>query len=299
MARNDITLQQLGEDEIVRRLTKDLPLTKRTLAGAGDDCAVLSTADPKRLQLFKTDCIIERVHFLPDTKPVKIGWKAMARCISDIAAMGGVPTEALVTVGAPKDMPWRRLAAIYQGLRKACTAFGVGLVGGETSSVPAGAPLFLSISLLGEVEKDRLVRRSGGGIGDFVYVTGQLGGSIRGWHLDFQPRLAQARWLTEKFRPTAMMDLSDGVGMDLPRLAEASGVGFELYPTLLPCRRGCTQEQALGDGEDYELLFTISEDQAKQLESAWKKAFPQLALTQIGRLTDDMADDLGGWDHFS
>jgi thiamine-monophosphate kinase len=299
MARNDVTLQQLGEDEIVRRLTANLPLSPRTLAGAGDDCAVLTTANPKVVQLFKTDCIIENVHFLPDAMPRKIGWKALCRCISDIAAMGGKPTEAVVTLAAAKDMAWKKLSGIYQGLRDAAKKFSVGLVGGETSSIPTGGPLFISVSLLGEVDKKHLIKRSGGKLGDAIYVTGELGGSLRGWHLDFIPRVREAQWLVQNFLPTAMMDLSDGVGMDLPRLAEASGVGFELFPTLLPCRKGCSTDQALSDGEDYELLFTISAKKVAKLEAAWKVAFPKLRLTQIGQLVDDEVDPLGGWDHFA
>ncbi len=299
MAPRIQTLADLGEDEIIRRITHGLPLSARTLAGAGDDCAVLRTADPQRLQLFKTDCIIEQVHFLPTAPAQKIGWKALCRCISDIAAMGGQPTEAVITVAAPKDFPWPRLREIYQGLTKAAKRYGVALVGGETSSVPAGAPLFLSIAMLGEVPPARLVQRSGGRSGDVIFVTGVLGGSIAGWHLNFTPRLAEAQWLTQHFRPTAMMDLSDGLGSDLPRLAQASKRGFSIDEALLPKRKGCTIDQALRDGEDYELLFTLPANDAAALQSAWKKQFPRLRLTPIGQLTAAGQQNVGnGWNHF-
>ncbi|MBP7948482.1 MAG: thiamine-monophosphate kinase [Verrucomicrobiales bacterium] len=297
-----LRLADLGEDEIVRRLTHALPLSPGTVAGAGDDCAVLATADRRWLQLFKTDCIVERIHFLPDTPPRKIGWKALCRCISDIAAMGGLPTEAVVTVAAPADLPWRRLSGIYTGLKTACRKFGVGLVGGETSRVPPGAPLLLSVAMLGRVERRCLVQRSGGRPDDLVFVTGRLGGSLRGWHLDFSPRMDAARWLAARFRPTAMMDLSDGLAADLPRLAAASGTGWEVFPSAVPRRSGCTLTQALHDGEDYELLFCLPPRRCAALVSEWKRAFPKLPLTCIGRLTADTKCQNGmppgGWQHF-
>lgn len=298
MPRTNTRLCDLGENEIVRRLTKGLPLSPQTLIGAGDDCAVLSTMDRNTRQLFKTDCIVEHIHFLPSAPPSSIGWKALCRCISDVAAMGGRPTEALVTIAAPKTMAWQRLAGIYQGLRKACKRYGIGLVGGETSTVPDGAPLFISVSLLGAVDKSLLTTRSGGRAGDLVYVTGVLGGSIKGWHLKFEPRLEAAQWLMKNFRPTAMMDLSDGLGQDLPRLANASETGFELFPTLFPLRKGCSIEQAFSDGEDYELLFTLPVSKAVRLEPAWAKAFPKLRLTHIGNLTSTHSASPAGWDHF-
>jgi thiamine-monophosphate kinase len=299
MARKLPSLKDLGEDEIVRRLIQTLPSSKRTLVGPGDDCAVLETSNPKLRELFKTDCILESIHFRADEKPSRIGWKALCRCISDIAAMGGWPSEALVTIAAPSDMPWQKLKGIYAGLNKAATAHGIGIVGGETSSVPSGAPLFISISMIGFVETDRLVLRSGGKEGDLVFVSGRLGGSIAGWHLDFTPRLEQARWLSQNSKPSAMMDLSDGIAKDLPRLAEASGTGFELFPEALPRRRGCSMEQAMNDGEDYELLFTISPDKAGPLQKKWSMKFPSLPLTQVGKLGDeDYGELVGGWDHF-
>lgn len=297
MKRPAPTLHHLGEEEIVRRLTHRLPSGARTLVGPGDDCAVMENGSWH--QLFKTDCVIEHVHFLPDSPPQKIGWKALCRCISDIAAMGGEPTEAVVTIAAPKSTPWSRLSGISTGLRRAAGKYGIGLVGGETSSVPEGAPLFISIAMLGRVEPSRLVLRSGGNPGDAIMVTGVLGGSIHGWHLNFQPRLAEARWLTRRFKPTAMMDLSDGPARDLPRLAAASQCGFEIFPDLLPRRRGATTDQALADGEDYELLFTLPEKQRPALQSAWKRQFPKLKLTMIGKLNDGEAEEMTGWEHFA
>ena len=142
----------------------------------------------------------------------------------------------------------------------------------------------ISVSLTGFVERRRWIGRGGGKPNDELFVTGRLGGSLRGRHLKFTPRIEEARWLTKNFSIHAMMDLSDGLGADLPRLARASDVGFEVDETALPLNRGCTIEQAISDGEDYELLFAISPQHAKSLAGSWRRKFPDVPLTRIGRL---------------
>jgi thiamine-monophosphate kinase len=131
-------------------------------------------------------------------------------------------------------------------------------------------------------------------------VTGKLGGSLRGKHLSFEPRLAESRWLTQNFQVHAMIDLSDGLGSDLPRLATASGTGFEIDLAALPKNEGCSEEQALTDGEDYELLFAVNNDIGPKLEREWNEAFPNLAITCIGRLTEKKGkvETKPGYDHF-
>jgi thiamine-monophosphate kinase len=143
----------------------------------------------------------------------------------------------------------------------------------------------ISVSLTGYVEKDRWVGRSGGKANDDLFVTGRLGGSLRNRHLRFAPRIKEARWLTQNFSIHAMMDLSDGLGADLPRLARASGVGFEVDENAIPRQRGCSVTQAISDGEDYELLFAISPKQSARLKKSWRRRFPKLPLTRIGRLS--------------
>ncbi len=289
-----------GEDRLVSELTRALATDENVRVGVGDDCAVIGPRSAKMWQLLKTDCLVEGVHFSPDADPKKIGWKAMARALSDLAAMGGLPRYALVTIGAPPSENVSRLKAIYAGLKLAARRFDLRIVGGETSRAPA---LFLAVTLTGEVERARCVTRSGGRAGDLLYVTGKLGGSIRGRHLDFTPRLAEARWLTENFRLRAMMDLSDGLGADLPRLARASGVGFEIFENKIPRHRGCTVRDAIRDGEDYELLFSISPRDGVGLESRWQKKFPKLDLTRIGKLTNRKSKienrKSNGFDHFA
>jgi thiamine-monophosphate kinase len=298
-----MTLHDFGEDRLITELTRDFSLSKNVIVGVGDDCAVIGSRKGRSeqvWQLLKTDCVIEGVHFLSNANPRKIGWKALARAISDIAAMSGLPEHALVTIAVSPNEKIQRLKAIYAGIKKCAEQFGVSVVGGETSRSPG--PLFISITLTGSVEKSRCVLRSGGHAGDAVFVTGRLGGSIRGKHLDFIPRIAEARWLTQNFRIHAMMDLSDGLGSDLPRLARASRTGFEIQPEKLPLNNRCNVEQALSDGEDYELLFTIAPRHAEPLENQWRNEFPKLRLSRIGQLTQSSTHSFlpaRGFDHFA
>lgn len=295
------TLADLGEDHIVAALTRQLVLGKDVRVGAGDDCAVIGAPRAARWQLLKTDVVVEGVHFLPGDDARRVGWKALCRALSDIAAMGGVPEHALITLAAPPSTAMKRVTDLYAGLRKAARKFGVSIVGGETSRSPG--PLFLNIALTGSVERTRCTLRSGGQAGDVLYVTGRLGGSRVGKHLDFTPRLAEARWLVTHFRPSAMMDLSDGLAADLPRLVAASRCSFRIEPEYLPRTAGCTIEQALSDGEDFELLFALAPRHAVKLERAWKKSFPRLPLTRIGEL--NRQSPIGnrqfpnGYDHFA
>lgn len=297
------TLRDLGENALIAELLRGLPQGENVIAGPGDDCAVIGRPADRIWTLLKTDCVIEGVHFLPDASPQKIGWKALARAISDVAAMGGLPRHALVTVAAPPDREARWLQAIYAGIKKCATRFGAGIVGGETARSPG--PLFLSIALTGIVEKTRCVLRSGGRAGDALFVTGRLGGSIRGRHLTFTPRVEEARWLVENFRIRAMMDLSDGLAADLPRLARASRCGFETHEEKLPLNTRCTKENALADGEDYELLFALAPSDASALLNSWRKQFPKLPLTQIGALTPSQSPishlqyPIHAFDHFA
>ena len=206
----------------------------------------------------------------------------MARPLSDFAAMSGVPQFALVTLIVPAGRTLDWIKKIYRGLEQAARTFRVAIVGGETSNIKG--PAVISVSLSGFVEKNRWVGRGGGKAADELFVTGRLGGSLRGRHLKFTPRIEEARWLTKHFSIHAMMDLSDGLGADLPRLARASGVGFEVDESALPRNRGCTVSQALNDGEDYELLFAVSSRDSSRLQKGWPKKFPHLPLTRIGRL---------------
>lgn len=280
-------LGDLGEDLLLQTLLSSLPRSKRVIAGVGDDAAVVDAPAPGSLAVLKTDCVVERVHFDRKTPPDAVGWKAMMRPLSDFAGMSAIPEFALVTLIVPKEKQVKWATGIYRGLRRAAARFGVRIVGGETSATPG--PAAISVSVFGNVEKKRWVSRRGGRPGDDLFVTGRLGNSIAGKHLRFVPRIDESRWLTAHFRIHAMMDLSDGLGADLPRLARASKVGFELDHESIPRARGATVKKAINDGEDYELLFAISSRDSHDLRRRWRRKFPRLLLTRIGRLNSQSA----------
>jgi thiamine-monophosphate kinase len=295
-------LSDIGEEALVDQLTSGLKTGKNVIAGAGeDDCAIIRNRDaPEKLSLLKTDCIVEGVHYLPETPPSKVGWKAMARAISDIAAMGGIPEQALITIVIQPDREVAYVRSLYKGLERAARDHNISIVGGETASCASAA--MISVSLTGHVERSGCARRNGGRPGDALYVTGQLGGSLSGRHLTFRPRLAEARWLATHFNVRAMMDLSDGLARDLPRLAKSSATGYQIKPERLPRNRGCDIAQATSDGEDYELLLAMGPRDSRRLVATWPKKFPKLALTKIGYLTKPgVAEGLdpGGWNHFT
>jgi thiamine-monophosphate kinase len=295
-------LRDIGEDALIRRLVRLVPLDPSPFAGPGDDCAVIDPApDAARLQLLKTDAMVAGIHFLPDTPARAVGWKAAARVVSDFAAMGGRPERFLVTLALDPQTPVSWAEELYRGIGDCLSAFDAVLAGGETSSVPAGSAAVISIAATGSVPREHLVLRSTGRPGQALFVTGTLGGSLGGKHLTFIPRAREANWLVSKWKPTAMMDVSDGLAKDLPRLAAASGCGFQLDRGSLPVTPGCSQAQALGDGEDFELLFACEEKRANSLMSAWRAEFPGVPLTRIGRLVEAGCGETlaGGWDHFA
>jgi thiamine-monophosphate kinase len=310
----------INEFELIARLTRSLPGNESVVVGAGDDCAVLDLGVPDRLLLFKTDAVVEGIHFLPDAPAEKVGHKALARCLSDIAAMAGTPTAALVTLGLPNEFEPERIERIYIGMSALAQRHQVALVGGEITRNPGG--LLISIALLGHAPRERIPLRSGARPGDALFVTGELGGSISGRHLEFEPRLPEARWLAQQFHVHAMLDVSDGLAGDLRHILKASGVGAELLAASIPISRtartlaragGANRTPllaALSDGEDYELLFTVSSRDAVPLLDAWKQAHPAVLLTCIGKITETggirIRDAQGvrelsahGYDHFA
>ena len=279
-------LSEVGEDLLLARLIPRLSRAKSVLVGAGDDCAIVRGPSRRDLIVLKTDCVVEGVHFSNRANPVDVGWKAMMRPLSDFAAASAVPEFALVTLVASRNTGVNWVQHLYRGLGKAAARFRVSIVGGELSGTRG--PVTISVSVVGFVEKTRWISRSGGKTGDDLFVTGRLGHSIKGKHLNFVPRIVESRWLTENFSIHAMMDLSDGLGADLPRLAKASKLGFEIDVDRLPLNRGATIKNAISDGEDYELLMATSPRDRNRLEKSWRKKFPKLPLTQIGNLTSNI-----------
>ena len=296
------TLQDIGEDALIQRIIGLVPRNDAPSAGPGDDCAVIdhNPLSPTLL-LLKTDALVSAIHFLPDAPSRAVGWKAAARVVSDFAAMGGSPEHFLITLALPPETPVTWVENLYRGIADCLLKFGGTLAGGETSSIPTGSAAVISIAATGWVRREHLVLRSTAQPGDLLFVTGTLGGSISGKHLNFTPRIEEVSWLVSSYKPTAMMDLSDGLAKDLPRMAAASRCGLQLDESALPLTAGCTRAQALGDGEDYEILFSIQPARATELLTAWPLKFPNLALTRIGVLVEISAGDIlsGGWEHFS
>jgi thiamine-monophosphate kinase len=284
----------MNEFELIARLTRSLPTNDSVIVGSGDDCAVLECGDPQRQLLFKTDAVVEGIHFTNETPPEKIGRKALARALSDIAAMGGTPNAALVTIALPANFSPEFIEKIYSGMNALAAQYSVAIVGGETTTNPER--VLISISLTGFVPRGKAVLRSGAKVGDAIFVTGELGGSLAGKHLDFSPRLAEASWLAENFSIHAMMDLSDGLAGDLPHILRASGVGAEMLKSAVPISRAAKDNAkrgdaakpafvaALTDGEDFELVFTVASKSAVPVLDAWKKKFPDVKLSCIGKI---------------
>ncbi len=288
-------LSSLGENAVLQRLLHGLPTHEDLLVGPGDDCAVVAR-DAQWDGLLKVDVVIEGIHFTPGTEPRRIGHKALARALSDIAAMGGIPEHALITLLVHPSRSLELLEGLYAGMAELAHRHGLSLAGGETASLPVDG-LAVNIALTGRVERGRAVLRSGGRPGDILAVSGRLGGSFAsGRHLDFMPAIELARALMQAdAAPRAMMDLSDGLACDLPRLTQACACTCELDTSAIPRHEGCTLQQALQDGEDYELLMAF---EPQTWEKVCTLTLPR-PLTAIGRLQPGTGCDLqGGWQHF-
>lgn len=255
-------IKDIGEIRLIERLAKDFRLDRSVIKGSGDDAAVIRWTKGKYL-LFTCDMSIEDVHFkLSEATPFQIGWKALGRNISDIAAMGGVPRHALVSIGINPDLSASFLTGICKGMKKIADKFNINIVGGDMSR---SKKLVIDISLIGEVEKKNLVLRSGAKVGDLILVTGSLGGSQKGRHLNFTPRLNEVRKLVKGFKINSMIDISDGLILDLWRILDASRAGARIYQNTIPLSKEAESfEKALYEGEDFELLFTMSPKEAKR-----------------------------------
>ncbi|MFA4908277.1 MAG: thiamine-phosphate kinase [Candidatus Omnitrophota bacterium] len=269
------TLARLGEFGLIRRLTRGLKADASVAVGPGDDCAAIRVS-AKEYLLLTADMLVEGVDFLAGERPELVGRKALAVSLSDIAACGGTPRYALVSLGIPAACPYDRVAAIFNGMKRLAGRYNVNIVGGDISRC---AKLVLNISVAGFAAKGRLVTRSGAKPGDVIFVSGSLGGSIKGRHLRFTPRVREAAYLTANFKVTSMIDVSDGLWQDLGHLMSASGTGAVIYADRLPLSGAASGiEDAISSGEDFELLFTMPLAEASRLLRA-KNGF---VFRQIG-----------------
>ena len=240
----------VSELALLKAILPLLPGNDQVIVGPGDDCAVLKWNAEYDL-LVTVDQLIESVHYTPETPPEEAGAKLMKRNLSDIAAMGGEPLWAVVTLAAGSDRG--RLAKFMAGAAREAARYGTALCGGDISALPSEG-VVTTLTLAGRVPRDQAILRSGARPGDMLYVTGEIGNSfLSGHHLSFTPRLAEGQALRGKAR--AMLDISDGLLLDARRMAQASRVDLEIDASRVPLRAGARLPDALSDGEDYELLF--------------------------------------------
>ena len=275
-------LKDVGEIGLIKGFARTMKLDRSVIKGSGDDAAVIKWTRDKYL-LFTCDMIVEDVHFkLPAALPFDIGWKAMARNISDIAAMGGLPRYALVSMAIDPKEPVRFAREFVKGLNAAASRFKVNIVGGDISR---SKKLVADISLIGEVEKKNVVLRSGARPGDLILVTGAIGGSGKGRHLNFTPRVREAREIVTRFKLNSMIDISDGLIIDLWRVLDQSRVGATLYQNAIPLSKEAGPfKKAVSEGEDFELLFTMGTNEARRFFKTYLGKM-KTPVTLIGEIT--------------
>jgi thiamine-monophosphate kinase len=318
------------ENDLVRRIQAiGAHRNSAVRLGIGDDAALLSPRPGYEIVL-TCDWFLEGTHFLRDRYPAdSVGWKCLARAVSDIAAMGGDPRCFLLSLALPETHTGRWLNEFLSGLRRAARKLKCPLAGGDTTR---SLSILANVTVVGEIRSGRALLRSGARPGDIIYVSGRLGAAELGLrrfgrlhrvtrndaalnkHLYPEPRLALGRWLSDRQIATAMMDLSDGLSTDLPRLCQASGVGARLDASRIPVVRVPNRSHvervealdlALHAGDDYELLFTVRPAKARRVP----RAFGGFPLTAIGEITRDRGLVVqrdgrgqplppGGWDPF-
>lgn len=331
---------EVGENGLIARFRElaSAAQGEGVIVGSGDDAAVVAAAEGRAL-LLTCDMMVEGVHFRRDwARPRQIGWKAMAQNLSDIAAMGGEPAFAVASIAAPGSLPEEVAEGIAQGLMAAASEYGAAVVGGDLVGSPG--PVVVDVALTGWVQREMMLLRSGARPGDAICVTGSLGASAAGLtalqrglgaetsprldraliaHREPRPRLAESRAIAATHLGTAMMDLSDGLTEDLPRLCAESGVGARVYAGRIPVDPSCEEVAGRADldaltlaasgGEDYELLFTCAPDAVGEVAAA-VAAQSDAAVTAIGEISEGdevvFVDPEGrkmafprGFDHFT
>ncbi|MDA1336982.1 MAG: thiamine-phosphate kinase [Bacteroidetes bacterium] len=316
MQRTEI--EELGEFGLIRRLTEGTVLRQpSTLMGIGDDAAVLNP-DGKQV-VISTDMLCEGVHFDLSYAPLKhLGYKAITVNLSDICAMNALPTQVTVSIAVSNRFSVEALDELYAGIHKACAVYGVDLVGGDTSTSPSG--LMLTVTALGIVDSAKVTSRAGAKSGDLLVVSGELGGAYMGLQIlerekvvfqsapMAQPDLSGHEGILERqlkpeartdvireidelgLKPTSMIDISDGLASEVFHLCAASGTGVKIYEDKLPISQHTYKTARdfnldptlcmLSGGEDYELLFTIAQEDYEKVRN-----HPKLSV--IGHMTGD------------
>ncbi|HRU04529.1 MAG TPA: thiamine-phosphate kinase [Candidatus Brocadiia bacterium] len=281
--------QPAGELELIEWIRGQAAMPRGVAIGPGDDCAALRLR-PGELCVVTTDSVIAGVHYDPGTaSPERIGRKSAARSLSDLAAMAARPVAIVCAAQFPRSTDMAYAKAIIKGQMEVCRRCGAALAGGDVAV--SDGPLSLNVTAIGAARAGRLALRSGARPGDALCVTGELGGSILGHHLDFTPRLKEAQWLRRHAALHAMIDISDGLARDAGRLAAESGAGVVIDPARLPLSAAAAEMSrrtgkpavyhALNDGEDYELLFAVAPRTAQALTA--RRGAP-CRVTTIGQV---------------
>ena len=338
--RTEIT--ELGEFGLIDRITKNITNKNNTTKiGVGDDAAVIDVG--KDYLLLSTDMLIEGVHFDLSYMPIQhLGYKSISINVSDIAAMNGSPEQVVVSLGLSNRFSVEAVEKLYEGMKFACKDFNVDLVGGDTTSSPAG--LIISVSITGRVEKDKVALRSKVEKGDIICATGDLGGAYIGLQVlerekqvflanpDMQPDLKKYPYIAGRqlkpearmdiihelaelnVRPKAMIDISDGLASELYHLSKQSDVGFFIYEDKLPIDKQ-TYDTAvefnidpitcvMNGGEDYELLFSISQEDFEKLKNhpdihfIGYAAEKEKGINLVTKNQNVVPIKAQGWDHF-
>lgn len=277
-----------GEDEITAWFAARSNLSARDFpVGIGDDMAGIRFGNS--LVFITTDMLLDGVHFdLRQATLKQAGYKAMAVSLSDCAAMATIPVAAVVSVALPKGYGQKELKQLHSGIIQAGDKFGCALVGGDITCWGKKEPFAINVAMLSRKADNAPVKRSGAKVGDFICVTGSLGGSLSGKHLKFEPRVREALKIAGIVKLHSMIDISDGLSTDLNRICKASGAGAILDARRIPISRQAKKKSdplmsALSDGEDFELLFTLSQRDFTRLTDKWDESLP---ITKIGEITD-------------
>lgn len=281
------------------------------IVGPGDDCAVIDIGDSQNYFLLAVDQLISNIHYDHETTmPEKAGAKLLKRNISDIASMGGTPSHALITLAMGNQyQDW--LKRFYIGLSQEANKWGISICGGDIAKIPNQTIFISTLSITGKVNKNKLCLRKNLCIGDSIYITGSLGNSFNSeHHLDFIPNVKEAEFLAGKYT-NAMMDISDGLLLDLQRMAEASNLTIQISSKNLPARSNdLTLKNLLTDGEDYGLIFAVKPSLEEELLHQWP--FEEVKISKIGQvlplgyasIVNEQNQNLidlfttSGWDHF-
>jgi len=275
-------LSKIGEFGLIEVIKKLAKVDSSVIKGIGDDAAILRFSKDRYL-ILTSDMLIEDVHFKRTARPFDIGHKALACSISDIASMGGIPKHAIVSVGLPLSLSVGFVRNLYKGIISTAKKFKINIVGGDTNR---SSKIIIDVAILGEVKKKDLVLRSKAKSRDEIFVTGKLGGSAKTKkHLKFKPRLKESRFLIRSYRINSMIDISDGLSQDLGHILKESKKGAIVYEQAIPKDKGASLKDALYNGEDYELLFTLSKRQANKLVQDIHRKKIKFPVSKIGIIT--------------